>query len=190
MLRRSPVNREPYTTRALPRSTGASSFGQSSGSYSRSASWMSTRSPVTCARPVRIAAPLPRLRSWVTTRTVLSASWRSTSRVPSVLPSSTMHDLEVERKLDRAHAAHDLHHRVALVVDGHDDRQLRVLLPRLQVVPPALRYAVVACGRDLRGGRSGGCQPRTSRASAMSGRRCCGSSTGSGSNTSRHVVRR
>src|SRR5262245_47326907 len=68
---------------------GASNFGQSFGSYSRSASWISTRSPVTCSRPVRIAAPFPRLRSWRTTRTVLSASWLSTSRVPSLLPSST-----------------------------------------------------------------------------------------------------
>ena len=31
---------------------------------------------MTCSSPVRIAAPLPRFASWVTTRTVLSPSWR------------------------------------------------------------------------------------------------------------------
>ncbi len=36
-----------------------------------------------------MAAPFPRFASCVMTRTVLSASWRNTSRVPSVLPSST-----------------------------------------------------------------------------------------------------
>src|SRR3954454_18234343 len=38
--------------------------------------------------PVRTAAPFPRLPSCMSTRTVLSPSWRSTSRVPSLLPSS------------------------------------------------------------------------------------------------------
>ena len=33
-------------------------------------------------------------------------------------------DLELERQLDRAHATHDLHHRVALVEHGHDHREL------------------------------------------------------------------
>src|SRR5713101_4312041 len=89
MLRRSPVKRDPYTTTALPRSSGLSNLGQSAGSYSRSASCTNTRSPVTCSRPLRTAAPFPRFSSWVTTRTVLSASWVSTSLVPSVLPSST-----------------------------------------------------------------------------------------------------
>src|SRR5712691_283963 len=99
MFRRSPVNREPYTTRALPLSTGASSFGQSSGSYSRSASWISTRSPVTAPSPVRTAAPLPRLCGWNTTRTVLSPSWDRTSRVPSSLPSST---ITISRSIGRS----------------------------------------------------------------------------------------
>ena len=47
------------------------------------------RSPVLWANPVRTAAPFPRFVGWVTTRTVLSFSWRSTSVVPSLLPSST-----------------------------------------------------------------------------------------------------
>src|SRR4051812_23317931 len=90
MFRRSPVKREPYTTVAFPRKIGASSLGQSSGSYSRSASWIRTRSPVTCSRPVRIAAPLPRLAVCFTTLTVESPSWLSTCWVPSELPSSTI----------------------------------------------------------------------------------------------------
>src|SRR6266508_2868321 len=90
MLRRSPVKREPYTTRARPLSTGASNRGQSSGSYSRSASCTSTRSPVAFSSPVRIAAPLPRFDGCFSTRTVLSPSWVSTAAVPSSLPSSTI----------------------------------------------------------------------------------------------------
>ena len=50
---------------------------------------MSTRSPVTCSSPVRIAAPLPRFAACLTTLTVLSPSWPSTCCVPSELPSST-----------------------------------------------------------------------------------------------------
>ena len=50
---------------------------------------MRTRSPVLCAKPVRTAAPLPRLLPCVTTRTVLSCNCWSTSTLPSVLPSST-----------------------------------------------------------------------------------------------------
>ena len=140
MLRRSPVKREPYTTCALPRSTGARSFGQSSGSYSRSASWMSTRSPVTCSSPVRIAAPLPRLSVCVTTRTVLSASWREHLARAVGAAVVDEHDLAVDRKLDRAHPPHDLHDRVALVVDGDDDRELRgtaSLAVRLRVTGPS-----------------------------------------------------
>src|SRR5262245_58786234 len=90
MLRRSPVKRDPYTTRARPFSTGASRRGQSSGSYSRSASCTSTRSPVALSRPVRIAAPLPRFWACFRTRTVLSRSCVRTSAVPSRLPSSTI----------------------------------------------------------------------------------------------------
>src|SRR6476469_327510 len=51
---------------------------------------MSTRSPVTCSSPVRIAAPLPWLAGCFTTLTVESPSWFSTCWVPSELPSSTM----------------------------------------------------------------------------------------------------
>ena len=34
------------------------------------------------------------------------------------------HDLALDRELDGAHPPHDLHHGVALVVDGDDDREL------------------------------------------------------------------
>ena len=38
------------------------------------------------------------------------------------------HDLEVDGQLDLAHAAHDLHHGVALVEHGDDHRQLAVVV--------------------------------------------------------------
>ena len=48
-------------------------------------------------------------------------------------------DLAVERELDRAHAAHDLHDRVALVEDGHDHRELADTGPRSRrQCPPSL----------------------------------------------------
>ena len=79
-----------------------------------------------CANPVRTAAPFPRFCGCMTTRTVLSPSCFSTSRVPSVLPSSTT---MISRSIPSgsshlAHAPHDLDERVALVEDRDDDRQL------------------------------------------------------------------
>ena len=54
-----PTKRDPNTTSALPAAIGSSSLGYSFGSYSRSASWTMTMSPVACLKPVRSAAPLP-----------------------------------------------------------------------------------------------------------------------------------
>ena len=59
-----PMKREPKTTSACPSRIGWMSRGYSRGSYSRSASWMTTMSPVACPKPVRSAAPLPWFRSW------------------------------------------------------------------------------------------------------------------------------
>ena len=76
--------------RPCPSRIGSSSLGYSCGSYSRSASWMMTMSPVTAANPVRRAAPLPRLRSCRTRRhRPAAASSRKASPVPSVEQSST-----------------------------------------------------------------------------------------------------
>src|ERR1700682_1471790 len=62
----------------------------SSGSYSRSASWMITSGAVTDSTAVRIAAPLPRFAAWRWTLTLRSLRKRSaTSNVPSADPSST-----------------------------------------------------------------------------------------------------
>ena len=48
-----PRNREPKTTSASPSSIGTRRLGMSRGSYSRSASWMTTTSPRACVMPVR-----------------------------------------------------------------------------------------------------------------------------------------
>ncbi len=189
MLRRSPVNREPYTTRALPRSTGLSSLGQSSGSYSRSASCTRTYSPVACSNPVRTAAPLPRLWSCMTMRTVLSPSWRSTSRVPSLLPSSTT---MISRSTPSGSSTarmrrSDLDQRVALVEDRHDDRELAQLRrcadgharPRAR----SSRYHSCMRRKTLAQRDRPAPSRAASRARVMSGRRRVGSPTGSGSNT-------
>ena len=187
MLRCSPVMREPYTTFARPLSIGASSFGQSSGSYSRSASWMSTRSPVTCSSPVRIAAPFPRFCGWVTIFTVLSPSWVSTGVGAVVAAVVDDDELAVERQLDRAHPAQDLDHRVALVVHGHDHRELRyghrvVLSATPDVTDRAPCGTTRTCGSVPREAGPSAPIRAPSRASVMSGWRWVGSSTGSGSN--------
>ena len=53
------MKREPKTTSAIPFSNGARSLGYSFGSYSKSASWIMTSSPLAWAMPVRSAAPWP-----------------------------------------------------------------------------------------------------------------------------------
>ena len=72
------------------------SRGYSDGSYSRSASWMMTMSPVTRPMAARTAAPFPRFRGRKSSVRRLSgvsgmAAWTSSSAVgvPSVEPSST-----------------------------------------------------------------------------------------------------
>ena len=60
-------------------------------SYSRSASRTAAKRPLASASAVWSAAPLPRLRSWKRTRTCSGQlPFRSSSRVPSVEPSSTI----------------------------------------------------------------------------------------------------
>jgi hypothetical protein len=89
-MRRAAAKREPNTTSARSSTMGARILGYSFGSYSRSASWMITTSPVAALMPVRSAAPLP----WFTS---CSSSWSmrpasspfSRSRVPSREQSST-----------------------------------------------------------------------------------------------------
>ena len=82
--------RSPNPASARPSAIGASSFGYSCGSYSRSASWTMTTSPVAAANPVRSAAPLPWLRSWYNTRTLAGkVVFCRSSRVPSLEQSST-----------------------------------------------------------------------------------------------------
>ena len=54
-----PMKRDPNVTSAIPSTIGWMTRGRSCGSYSRSASWMTTMSPVAAAKPARSAAPLP-----------------------------------------------------------------------------------------------------------------------------------
>ena len=58
------MKRDPNTTSAFPSAIGFTSLGYSLGSYSRSASWTMTASPVAAAKPVRSAAPFPWFVSW------------------------------------------------------------------------------------------------------------------------------
>ena len=100
----SGMSREPMTT-SKPRSSHGSSLANSSIGTARSASHVRTVAPLPAKTPVRTAAPLPRFRGWVSTRTDIGpdAVWATTSRVASVLPSSTMINSH-ERLLDSAHA--------------------------------------------------------------------------------------
>ncbi len=143
---------------------------------------MSTRSPVTCSSPVRIAAPLPRFCSCVDDahRAVAELAEHVAGAVGAAVVDDD--DLALERELDGAHAAHDLDDRVALVVHGHDHRQLAELRVR-QAASPILPVPVVGAGEALARAR----RPDPSRGprapSVMSGRRCRGRRAGSGSNT-------
>src|SRR5919201_5817636 len=76
--------------RSTSRWIGSISAGTSTGSYSRSASWMTAISPSTCGIAARTAAPLPRF-CWRTSTTASfpARHWSTTSPVPSVDPSST-----------------------------------------------------------------------------------------------------
>src|SRR6266566_1457431 len=82
--------RIPNTASASPRWSGSSNNGMSEGEYSRSPSRTVLKVPRASASAVRSAAPFPRLRSCVSTRTCSGHEplWRS-SRVPSREPSST-----------------------------------------------------------------------------------------------------
>ena len=56
--------REPRQTSAMPSLIGTMRSGISHGSYSRSASWMTTIDPVAAAKPMRSAAVLPLFVLW------------------------------------------------------------------------------------------------------------------------------
>ena len=88
--------------------------------------------------------------------------------------------LDAVGELDRAHAPHHLHHGVALVVDGHDDRELADLRRRACHARPRVRSSrYQACMRS-RPSRSSifGSHCSSSRARVMSGRRRVGSPIG------------
>jgi hypothetical protein len=117
------VRREPETTSAAPRTIGSISAGTSMGSYSMSASWITTMSPSTCASPVRIAEPLPPF-GLRTTRIFRSRSHCSRiAAVPSVEPSSNDDYLLVERQdIDPGQHLGD---GGRLVEDGNDEAHTR-----------------------------------------------------------------
>ena len=86
----------------------------------------------------------------MTTRTVLSPSWRE--HLAGAVGAAVVDDddLALDGQLDRAHAPHDLDDRVALVVDGHDDRQLPVLAPSsLRLLSPLPPVPVVRAGETF-----------------------------------------
>ena len=183
--------------------TGSSSRGQSSGSYSRSASWMSTSSPRALPDPGADRRPLAPVGRWVSTRTVESSRAESTLSVPSVEPSSTTITSTCIGSSHGPDAAQDLGHRVALVVHRDDHRQRAELDGRL--VPRRRRGSPSRAGVTARrpvaatlvlGTRSSrrsrrrpsssgtaGSHPSSRRAIVMSGRRRVGSSMGRGSCT-------
>ena len=86
-----PAKREPKTTSARPSRTGPRRRGISCGSYSRSASWITTHSPEAAAIPVCSAAPFPEFRSCSRNRSIrpLRARRSRIVRVVSFEPSST-----------------------------------------------------------------------------------------------------
>ena len=84
--------------------------------YSRSASWMTTRSPVTSWNPRRSAAPLPPFAAAAQLERQLAL--RARQDVPRPVLRPVVHDDQLDADRHRQHAADDLLDRRALVVDG------------------------------------------------------------------------
>ena len=126
-MRRSPVNREPYTTCALPRSTGANSLGQSSRVVLE----------IGVLHEHEVAGDLfepgADRGSLALVLLVVDDADRAVGELAEHLPRAVgaavvdEHELAFQRDVDGAHAPHDLDDGVAFVVDRHDDRQLVVL---------------------------------------------------------------
>ena len=137
---------------------------------------------MTCASPLRIAAPFPRLRLVGDDphRAVAELAQHVAGAVGAAVVDD--HDLEVDRQVDRAHAAHDLDDGVALVEHRHDHRQLAVVVRRLQLCHRASGTSR-ACGRDLRGGRPWDANRAPARRARCRDAAAGDRRSGSGSNT-------
>ena len=96
----------------------------SAGSYSRSASWTMTNSAVAAAKPVRSAAPLPRLRSWRMTRT-RGSSATPAEHVGGAVGGAVVDDDDLGGPRGRQHPVEERGDGRRLVEAGHDDRQAR-----------------------------------------------------------------
>ena len=108
---------------ALDRSA-RSAAGYSSGEYSRSASWMITRSPVTAAKPRRSAAPLPALA--LPQQREAELLLQPVENLARAVGRSVVDDDQLDAQRDGEHAPDDFLDRGTLVVHRHDDRQQRI----------------------------------------------------------------
>ena len=126
-----PRKREPKTTSACPSRIGWISRGYSAGSYSRSASWMTTTSPVTWRTAVRTAAPLPWFCGWKTHHQPVLGRVRRLrlhggQRIARAVGRAVVDDDDLLRDRHRHHALEQGAHRARLVEDGDDDREAEV----------------------------------------------------------------
>ena len=134
----------------------------------------------------RRALALVALRA-CTTRTVLSPSCASTSRVPSVLPSSTT---MISRSMPSGSSTARMRRMISTTVlrslkTGTTTESLRSFGTAFVTrghVRRSSRYQRIGARKPSRRSTFGS-QPSSSRARVMSGRRRVGSPTGSGSNT-------
>ncbi len=120
-----PRKRDPKTTSARPEMIRLVRSGYSSGAYSRSASWMMTRSPVTAVEAATQGgafAAVARL-----------AQQHEPARLLQLLQDlgrpvcrDVVDDDQLHSHLDGEHAADDFLDRAALVEDGHHHRQQRI----------------------------------------------------------------
>ena len=145
------ARRETATRRrrpSRPQRSAARARPAAAGSSSRSASWMATIVPRALRSPRRIALPFPPLRSACEHRdrqARRAAASASTSRVPSVEPSSTTRISRGDGQIDRQQPIDDGADGPGLVVDGNDDReQLGAAAHR--------RRAGAGCGAPARAG--------------------------------------
>ena len=96
-------------------------MGYSAGSYSRSASWMMTMSPCTCAQAGAHRRALALLTRCLNRRMRPSRASLFQNRARAV-GGAIVHGDDLFAQRHRLHLLHDLANRARLVVDRHDDR--------------------------------------------------------------------
>ena len=122
-----PRKRDPNTASASPFWMGSSRTGSSAGSYSRSASWTTTTSPVARLKPVRSAAPLSAVHVVEYERVDQTVVSELLEQVPRPVGRPVVHDDHFGPERDLADFPQQVLGRADLVVRRDDNGQRQFL---------------------------------------------------------------